>query len=103
AERPREAFRQAREGQAGAVATPADPGMHELTSLLLDLAGDDLDLVEVPGITAGGASAAILGAPRGSSHAWIPPAERPPWHVTEAQVRAAASADLVLTFSAPPG
>jgi len=103
AESAREAVRQARQGQAVAVAIPADPGMHELTSLLLDLAGDDLDLVEVPGITAGVASAAILGAPLGSSHAVITPAERTPWHVTEAQVRAAASADLVLTFSVPPG
>jgi cobalt-precorrin 5A hydrolase/precorrin-3B C17-methyltransferase len=103
AESAREAVRQARQGQAVAVAIPADPGMHELTSLLLDLAGDDLDLVEVPGITAGVASAAILGAPLGSSHAVIIPAERTPWHVTEAQVRAAASADLVLTFSVPPG
>jgi len=103
AESAREAVRQARQGQAVAVAIPADPGMHELTSLLLDLAGDDLDLVEVPGITAGVASAAILGAPLGSSHAVIIPAERTPWHMTEAQVRAAASADLVLTFSVPPG
>ena len=103
AESAREAVRQARQGQAVAVAIPADPGMHELTSLLLDLAGDDLDLVEVPGITAGVSSAAILGAPLGSSHAVITPAERTPWQVTEAQVRAVASADLVLTFSVPPG
>jgi cobalt-precorrin 5A hydrolase / cobalt-factor III methyltransferase / precorrin-3B C17-methyltransferase len=97
-----EAIRQARRGHAVAVAIPADPGMHELTSLLLDLAGDDLDVVEVPGITAGVASAAILGAPLGSSHAVIIPAEHTPWPVTEAQLRAAAGADLVLTFCAPP-
>jgi cobalt-precorrin 5A hydrolase/precorrin-3B C17-methyltransferase len=103
AESAREAVRQARQGHAVAVAIPADPGMHELTSLLLELAGDDLDVVEVPGITAGVASAAILGAPLGSSHAVITPAEHTPWPVTEAQLRAAAGADLVLTFCAPPG
>jgi cobalt-precorrin 5A hydrolase/precorrin-3B C17-methyltransferase len=86
-----------------AVAIPADPGIHELTSLLLELAGDDLDVVEVPGITAGVASAAILGAPLGSSHAVITPAEHTPWPVTEAQLGAAAAADLVLTFCVPPG
>jgi len=52
AESAREAIRQARQGHAVAVAIPASPGVHELTSLLLELAGDDLDVVQVPGITA---------------------------------------------------
>jgi cobalt-precorrin 5A hydrolase/precorrin-3B C17-methyltransferase len=99
----REAVRHAREGHAVAIAFPADPGMHALASLVLDLAGDDVDLVEVPGVTAGLASAAVLGAPLGSSHTVIAPGEHTPWPVTEAQVRAAAEADLVVTFCVPPG
>jgi cobalt-precorrin 5A hydrolase / precorrin-3B C17-methyltransferase len=51
-DRAREAVRQARLGRAVAVAFPADPGMRAVASLLLDLAGDDIDVVQVPGITA---------------------------------------------------
>jgi cobalt-precorrin 5A hydrolase/precorrin-3B C17-methyltransferase len=46
----REAVRQARLGHAVAIAFPADPARHGLASLVRELAGDDLDLVQVPGV-----------------------------------------------------
>ncbi len=98
-----EAVREARQGRAVAIAFPADPGAYALASLALSLAARDIDVVEVPGITASQASSAVLGAPLGSSNAVISPGERTPWPVIEAQVRAAAAADFVLTFCMPPG
>jgi cobalt-precorrin 5A hydrolase/precorrin-3B C17-methyltransferase len=99
----REAIRQARLGHAVAIAFPADPGMHELASLVLSLAGSDIDVVEVPGITAALAASAVLGAPLGGSNAIISLGEHTSWAVTEAQVRAAAEAGFVLTIGLPPG
>jgi cobalt-precorrin 5A hydrolase / cobalt-factor III methyltransferase / precorrin-3B C17-methyltransferase len=99
----REAIRQARLGHAVAITFPADPGLHELAGLVLSLAGEDIDVIEVPGITAAMAASAVLGAPLGGSHAVISPGEHTSWAMTEAQVRAAAEAGFVLTVCLPPG
>ena len=98
-----EAIRQARLGHAVAITFPADPGMHEVAGLVLSLAGDDIDVVEVPGVTAALAASAVLGSPLGGSNAVISPGEHTSWAVTEAQVRAAAEAGFVLTVCLPAG
>ncbi|MCW2911124.1 MAG: precorrin-3B C17-methyltransferase, partial [Actinomycetia bacterium] len=51
--RGQEALQQARLGHAVAVVFPADPGLHALAGLLEDLAGDDVDVLRVPGIVSG--------------------------------------------------
>jgi cobalt-precorrin 5A hydrolase/precorrin-3B C17-methyltransferase len=51
--RGREAVWQARQGHAAAVVFPADPGLHPLAGLLQELAGDDTDVVRVPGVVSG--------------------------------------------------
>jgi cobalt-precorrin 5A hydrolase/precorrin-3B C17-methyltransferase len=51
--RGREAVWQARQGHAAAVVFPADPGLHPLAGLLQELAGDETDVVLVPGIVSG--------------------------------------------------
>jgi cobalt-precorrin 5A hydrolase/precorrin-3B C17-methyltransferase len=99
----REAVREARRGHAVAVTFPAGPGLHAMASLLLELAGDDVDIVEVPGITADLACGAALGAPRGDYHAVISPAGDIPWKVIARRVHAVAEADFVITFSPAPG
>jgi cobalt-precorrin 5A hydrolase/precorrin-3B C17-methyltransferase len=48
--RGREAVRQARQGHAAAVVFPADPGLHPLASLLEELAGDEAEVLRVPGV-----------------------------------------------------
>jgi cobalt-precorrin 5A hydrolase/precorrin-3B C17-methyltransferase len=48
--RGREALQQARLGHAVAVVFPADPGLHPLAGLLEQLAGDEVDVLRVPGI-----------------------------------------------------
>ncbi len=49
----REAVRQARQGHAAAVVFPADPGLHPLAGLLQELAGEETDVVRVPGVVSG--------------------------------------------------
>ena len=49
-ERGREAVQQARRGYAAAMVFAADPGLHPLASLLEELAGDEADVLRVPGI-----------------------------------------------------
>jgi cobalt-precorrin 5A hydrolase/precorrin-3B C17-methyltransferase len=51
--RGREAVRQARQGHAAAVVFTADPGLHPLAGLLQELAGDEADVVRVPGVVSG--------------------------------------------------
>jgi cobalt-precorrin 5A hydrolase/precorrin-3B C17-methyltransferase len=48
--RGQEALQQARLGHAVAVVFPADPGLHALAGLLEELAGDDVDVLRVPGV-----------------------------------------------------
>ena len=48
--RGREALGQARHGRAVAVVFAADPGLHALAGLLEKLAGDDVDVLRVPGV-----------------------------------------------------
>jgi cobalt-precorrin 5A hydrolase/precorrin-3B C17-methyltransferase len=48
--RGREAVWEARQGHAAAVVFPADPGLHPLARILQELAGEDTDVVRVPGI-----------------------------------------------------
>ncbi|HUZ24006.1 MAG TPA: cobalamin biosynthesis protein [Streptosporangiaceae bacterium] len=99
----RKAVREARRGHAVAVTFPAGPGLHAMASLLLDLAGDDVDIVEVPGITADLACGAAIGAPQGDYHAVISPARDTPWEVIARRVQAVAEADFVITFGPSPG
>jgi cobalt-precorrin 5A hydrolase/precorrin-3B C17-methyltransferase len=99
----RAAVREARQGHAVAVAIPAEAGMNALASLLLDLAGDDLDVLEIPGITADVACAAVLGTPLGDYNAVIAPGEHTAWPEIARRVQAVAEADFVITFCVSPG
>jgi cobalt-precorrin 5A hydrolase / precorrin-3B C17-methyltransferase len=47
-----QAVTEAQQGRAVAVALPAEPGLDALASLARDLAKDDIDVIEVPGVTA---------------------------------------------------
>ncbi|MCZ0989881.1 precorrin-3B C(17)-methyltransferase [Streptomyces diastatochromogenes] len=65
-------------------------------------ASDDIDVVGVPGVTAALAAGAILGAPLGHDHVSISLSDlHTPWEVIERRVRAAAEADIVVTFYNP--
>ncbi|MGW3307887.1 precorrin-3B C(17)-methyltransferase [Streptomyces sp. NPDC001073] len=101
-ERARTAVVEARKGQAVALIGSGDAGVYAMASPALAEASDDIDVVGVPGVTAALAAAAILGAPLGHDHVSISLSDlHTPWEVIERRVRAAAEADIVVTFYNP--
>ncbi|MFJ9149289.1 precorrin-3B C(17)-methyltransferase [Streptomyces sp. NPDC102270] len=101
-ERARTAVAEAREGRAVALIGSGDAGVYAMASPALAEASDDIDVIGVPGVTAALAAAAILGAPLGHDHVSISLSDlHTPWEVIERRVRAAAEADIVVTFYNP--
>jgi cobalt-precorrin 5A hydrolase / precorrin-3B C17-methyltransferase len=101
-ERARAAVTEAQRGQAVALVGSGDAGVYSMASPALSLAGEDIDVVTVPGITANLAAAALLGAPLGHDHAVISLSDlNTPWEMIERRVRAAADGDFVVTFYNP--
>jgi cobalt-precorrin 5A hydrolase / cobalt-factor III methyltransferase / precorrin-3B C17-methyltransferase len=100
--RARTAVAEAREGHAVALVGSGDVGVYAMASPVLEEAGEDIDVAVVPGITAGLAAAALLGAPLGHDHAVISLSDlHTPWEVIERRVRAAAEGDFVVAFYNP--
>ena len=101
-ERARAAVAEAQRGCAVALVGSGDAGVYSMASPALSLAGGDIDVVTVPGITANLAAAALLGAPLGHDHAVISLSDlNTPWTVIGRRVRAAAEGDFVVTFYNP--
>nr|WP_196790950.1 precorrin-3B C(17)-methyltransferase [Motilibacter aurantiacus] len=100
--RARLAVEQARQGHAVALIGSGDAGVYAMASPALDVAGHDIDVVGVPGVTAALAAAALLGAPLGHDAAYISLSDlHTPWEAIEARVRAAAEGDFVTVFYNP--
>jgi cobalt-precorrin 5A hydrolase/precorrin-3B C17-methyltransferase len=73
-----------------------------MASPALEAAGTEIDVVGVPGVTAGLAASALLGAPLGHDHALISLSDlHTPWEVIEQRVAAAAAGDFVVVFYNP--
>jgi cobalt-precorrin 5A hydrolase/precorrin-3B C17-methyltransferase len=73
-----------------------------MASPALEVAGDDIDVDVVPGVTAALAAGALLGAPLGHDHASISLSDlHTPWPAIEARVRAVAEGDIVVSFYNP--
>ncbi|MER7177838.1 precorrin-3B C(17)-methyltransferase, partial [Streptomyces mesophilus] len=101
-ERARTAVAEAHKGQAVALIGSGDAGVYAMASPALAEASDDIDVVGVPGVTAALAAGALLGAPLGHDHVSISLSDlHTPWEVIERRVRAAAEADIVVTFYNP--
>ncbi|MFI6462307.1 precorrin-3B C(17)-methyltransferase [Streptomyces sp. NPDC050528] len=101
-ERAGTAVAEARKGQAVALIGSGDAGVYAMASPALAEASDDIDVVGVPGVTAALAASAILGAPLGHDHVSISLSDlHTPWEIIERRVRAAAEADIVVTFYNP--
>ncbi|MER5914723.1 precorrin-3B C(17)-methyltransferase [Streptomyces sp. NPDC001982] len=101
-ERARTAVAEARAGHAVALIGSGDAGVYAMASPALAEASDDIDVVGVPGVTAALAAGAILGAPLGHDHVSISLSDlHTPWEIIQHRVRAAAEADLVVTFYNP--
>ena len=101
-QRAAEAVAQARAGHAVALIGSGDAGVYAMGSPALELAGDDIDVTVVPGVTAALAVAAVLGAPLGHDHVMISLSDlHTAWPVIERRIIAAAEADLVTCFYNP--
>ena len=101
-ERAREALAEARAGGSVALVSSGDAGVYAMASPALELAGEDVDVVVVPGITAAQAAAALLGSPLGHDHCSISLSDLlTPWEVIQERVRAAAEADFVVSLYNP--
>ncbi|CAA9320790.1 MAG: Cobalt-precorrin 5A hydrolase / Cobalt-precorrin-3 C(17)-methyltransferase [uncultured Frankineae bacterium] len=101
-ERAHSAVAEAAAGHAVALLGSGDAGVYAMASPALEVAGADIDVVGVPGVTAALAASSLLGAPLGHDHANVSLSDlHTPWPAIEARVRAVAAADLVVTFYNP--
>ncbi|MCH7230829.1 precorrin-3B C(17)-methyltransferase [Glycomyces sp. L485] len=92
----------ARAGHAVALVGSGDVGVYAMASPTLERAGDDIDVVVVPGVTAALAASALLGAPFGHDHCSISLSDlMTPWELIEERVEAAARGDLAIAFYNP--
>jgi cobalt-precorrin 5A hydrolase/precorrin-3B C17-methyltransferase len=92
----------ARAGHAVALIGSGDAGVYAMAAPALDLAGPDIDVEGVPGVTAALAAAALLGAPLGHDHAYLSLSDlHTPWPVIARRLRAVADADLVACLYNP--
>jgi cobalt-precorrin 5A hydrolase/precorrin-3B C17-methyltransferase len=105
-ERARAALTLASDGNTVAMVCSGDAGVYAMASPLLELTDDAAFatvIVEVvPGITAGLAASATLGAPLGHDHVLISLSDLlTPWDRIEGRLRAAARSDLVVVLYNP--
>ncbi|NJC73269.1 precorrin-3B C(17)-methyltransferase [Planosporangium thailandense] len=101
-ERARTAVELATAGHAVALIGSGDAGVYAMASPALQLAGDDVYVEAVPGVTAALAASALLGAPLGHDHAYLSLSDlHTPWPVIAGRLRACAAADLVVCLYNP--
>ena len=101
-ERASSAVAEARNGHSVALVGSGDAGVYAMASPALAIAGTDIDVIGVPGVTAGLAAAALLGAPLGHDHVVLSLSDlHTPWEIIERRIRAAAEGDFVVAFYNP--
>jgi cobalt-precorrin 5A hydrolase / precorrin-3B C17-methyltransferase len=101
-ERAELALSEARAGVSVALVSSGDVGVYAMASPALELAGDDVDVVVVPGVTAAQAAASLLGSPLGHDHCSISLSDLlTPWEVIQSRVKAAAEGDFVVSLYNP--
>jgi cobalt-precorrin 5A hydrolase/precorrin-3B C17-methyltransferase len=104
--RAKQALAEAAAGRRVAVVCAGDPGIYAMASLVLEVAEDEgdagVEIDVVPGVTAGLAAAALLGAPLGHDHAVISLSDlHTPWETIARRVEAAAVSELVVVLYNP--
>jgi len=93
---------EARAGGSVALVSSGDVGIYAMASPTLELAGEDVDIVVIPGVTAAQAAASLLGSPLGHDHCSISLSDLlTPWEIIESRVRAAAMGDFVVSLYNP--
>ncbi|WP_371687331.1 precorrin-3B C(17)-methyltransferase [Micromonospora sp. KC723] len=101
-ERARAAVVEATAGHAVALVGSGDAGVYAMASPALEHADERIDVVGVPGVTAGLAASALLGAPLGHDHVYLSLSDlHTPWEVIARRITAAAEGDLVALLYNP--
>ena len=101
-ERARAAVAEAVAGHAVALIGSGDAGVYAMASPAVEEADERIDVVGVPGVTAGLAASALLGAPLGHDHVYLSLSDlHTPWEVIERRILAAAEGDFVVLFYNP--
>ncbi|MBP2667482.1 MAG: cbiH, partial [Firmicutes bacterium] len=106
-ERCEAAVERARAGSRVAVISSGDPGIYGMAGLVLELVVKLPESVRpevriIPGVSAVGSAAAVLGAPLMHDFAVISMSDlMTPWELIEKRVRAAAEADFVIAIYNP--
>jgi len=96
-ERAHTAVTRAQGGYAVALIGSGDAGVYAMASPALEVADESIEVVGIPGVTAGLAAAAVLGAPLGHDHCYLSLSDlHTPWPVIERRITAAAQGDFVL-------
>lgn len=101
-ERAKLALAEARAGGSAALVSSGDVGVYAMASPALELAGEDVDVILVPGITAAQAAASLLGSPLGHDFCCISLSDLlTPWKMIESRIEAAAAGDFVVALYNP--
>ncbi len=99
------AIEEAKNGKKVALVSGGDPGIYGMAGLLLQVAGKEKNPPEVeiiPGVTAAGAAAAVLGAPLMHDLCMISLSDLlTPWDLIEKRLKAASEADFVIVLYNP--
>jgi cobalt-precorrin 5A hydrolase/precorrin-3B C17-methyltransferase len=100
--RAEKALAEARAGGSVALVSSGDVGVYAMASPALELAGEDVEVVVVPGVTAAQAASSLLGSPLGHDHCSMSLSDLlTPWEVIENRARAAALGDFVVSLYNP--
>ena len=100
--RAEKALAEAQAGGSAALVSSGDVGVYAMGSPALEMAGEDIEVVVVPGVTAAQAAASLLGSPLGHDHCSVSLSDLlTPWEVIENRVRAAAFGDFVVSLYNP--
>jgi cobalt-precorrin 5A hydrolase/precorrin-3B C17-methyltransferase len=101
-ERAEAALEEARAGGSVALVSGGDVGVYAMASPALELAGGEVDVEVVPGVTAAQAAAALLGSPLGHDHCSVSLSDLlTPWEVIRNRLEAAAAGDFVVALYNP--
>ncbi|CAN5711701.1 MAG: precorrin-3B C(17)-methyltransferase [Rubrobacteraceae bacterium] len=101
-ERAELALAEARAGGSATLVSSGDVGVYAMASPVLELAGEDVDVVVVPGVTAAQAAASLLGSPLGHDHCSVSLSDLlTPWAVIQSRIMAAAEGDFVVSLYNP--
>jgi precorrin-3B C17-methyltransferase len=101
-DRARQAVEIALTGKVVAVVSSGDPGVYGMAGIVMEIAGDNVSVEIIPGVTAATSAAAVLGAPLMHDFAVISLSDLlTPWETIVKRLEAAGQGDFVIVLYNP--